>query len=309
MANNIKELKTKKITWIDIAQATQENLKYLKTEFGFETADLNECLPMTQRQKILKRSNYVFVVLQFPFYNRQTKSIETSEVDLFIGRNFLITIHEDELAPLVNYYHICQTDPIMKSQLTNETVISILHKLLNKLYNYCYPILNHINLDINQIEKDILQQAEEKTVQNILIIKRNIVNFQKAMQSHRNILNKLMEYTASWRKSKTDNDYNNLISHTKDIWDYLTNYKDTINALHETQESMTSLKINEIMKTLTIFSVVVFPLTLLAAIFGMNTIEGMPFVSSPYGFWYIIGIMVMGMFVMFGYFKKKKWLE
>lgn len=309
MPNNIKELKTKKFIWIDIAQATQDNLKYLKGEFGFETADLNECLPMTQRQKILKRNNYIFMVLQFPFYNRQTKSIETSEVDIFIGKNFLITIHEDELAPLVNYYHICQTDPIMKSQLTNETVISVLHKLLNKLYNYCYPILNHINLDINQIEKDVLQQAEEKTVQNILIIKRNIVNFQKAMQSHRNILNRLMEYTANWRKSKTDNDYNNLISHTKDIWDYLTNYKDTINALHETQESITSLKINEIMKTLTIFSVVVFPLTLLAAIFGMNTIEGMPFVNSPYGFWYIIGIMVMGMFVMFGYFKKKKWLE
>ncbi len=309
MPNNIKELKTKKFIWIDIAQATQDNLKYLKSEFGFETADLNECLPMTQRQKILKRNNYIFMVLQFPFYNRQTKSIETSEVDIFIGKNFLITIHEDELAPLVNYYHICQTDPIMKSQLTNETVISVLHKLLNKLYNYCYPILNHINLDINQIEKDVLQQAEEKTVQNILIIKRNIVNFQKAMQSHRNILNRLMEYTANWRKSKTDNDYNNLISHTKDIWDYLTNYKDTINALHETQESITSLKINEIMKTLTIFSVVVFPLTLLAAIFGMNTIEGMPFVNSPYGFWYIIGIMVMGMFVMFGYFKKKKWLE
>lgn len=308
MPNNIKELKTKKFIWIDIAQATQENLKYLKSEFGFETADLNECLPLTQRQKVLKHNSYIFAVLQFPFYNRQTKSIETSEIDLFIGKNFLITIHEDELAPLVNYYHICQTDPIMKSQLINETVISILHKLLNKLYNYCYPILNHINLDINQIEKDVLQQAEEKTVQNILIIKRNIVNFQKAMQSHRNILNKLMEYTANWRKSKTDNDYNNLISHTKDIWDYLTNYKDTINALHETQESMTSLKINEIMKTLTIFSVVVFPLTLLAAIFGMNTIDSMPFVNNHYGFWYVIGIMVVGMFVMFGYFKKRKWL-
>ncbi len=308
MANNIKELKTKKFIWIDIAQATQSNLKFLKNEFGFETADLNECLPMTQRQKILKRNNYVFVVLQFPFYNREIKSIETSEVDLFIGKNFLITIHEDELTPLVSYFHICQTDPIMRSQLTNETVISVLHKLLNKLYNYCYPILNHINLDINQIEKDILQQAEEQTVHNILIIKRNIVNFQKAMQSHRNILNKLMEYTNNWRRNSTNNDYNNLISHTKDIWDYLTNYKDIINALHETQESITNLKINEIMKTLTIFSVVVFPLTLLAAIFGMNTIEGMPFVNSPYGFWYIIGIMVGGMFVMFGYFKKRKWL-
>jgi magnesium transporter len=128
------------------------------------------------------------------------------------------------------------------------------------------------------------------------------------MQSHRGVLQKLLEITDVWRKGKMESDYNNLIAHTKDIWDYLTNYKDTINALHETQESMTSLKINQIMKTLTIFSVVVFPLTLLAAIFGMNTLEGMPFIEDQYGFWYIIGIMAAGMMVMFGFFKKKKWL-
>jgi len=308
MPNNIKKLKTKKFTWIDISQATQDHLKYLKTDYGFESSDLNDCLPTVQRQKIYNRGKYIFIVLQFPYYNRATKSIESSEVDLFIGKNFLVTVHEDELAPLVDFYHICQTDPIMRSQLRNEDVVTILHKIFNKLYNYCYPILNHINLDINQIEKDILEQPEEKTIKNILIIKRNIVNFQKSMQSHRSILQKLIEYTSNWSSARSHNDYNNLISYTKDIWDALVNYKDTVNALHETQESMTSLKINEIMKTLTIFSVVVFPLTLLAAIFGMNTVIGMPFIENEHGFWYIIGIMVVGMFVMFGYFKKRKWL-
>jgi len=68
------------------------------------------------------------------------------------------------------------------------------------------------------------------------------------------------------------------------------------------------LKINEIMKTLTIFSVIVFPLTLLAAIFGMNTMNAMPFANSQYDFWYIMGIMLMGAVIMFGFFKKKRWL-
>lgn len=308
MPNNIKEVKTKKFTWLDIAQATQVNLKYLKSEFNFDAGDLNECLPTRQRQKIHAREKYIFLILQFPLYNRETKSIESSEIDFFISKDYLITIHEDELSPLVDFFHMCQTDPIMQSQLINENAVSTLHKLLYKLYSYCYPILNHINLDINQIEQNVLDQAEEETIRSILLIKRNIVNFQKTMQSHRGILTKLLELTREWRKPKTENDYNNLISHTKDIWDYLVNYKDTINALHDTQESMTSLKINEIMKTLTIFSVVVFPLTLLAAIFGMNTTNAMPFMDSPHDFWYIIGIMVVGMIVMFGFFKKKRWL-
>ena len=308
MPNNIKEVSTKKFVWLDISQATQSNLKYLKNEFDFDSSDLNDCLPTRQRQKIHDRGNDVFMILQFPLYNRETKSIESSEIDFFIGKNYLITIHEDELAPLVDFFHICQTDPIMQSKLTSESVVSILHKLLHKLYVYGYPILNHINLDINQIEQNILEQTEEKTIRNVLLIKRNIVNFQKTMQSHRGILQKLMETTRGWRPSKMDNDYNNLIVHTKDIWDYLTNYKDTINALHDTQESMISLKINEIMKTLTIFSVIVFPLTLLAAIFGMNTMNSMPFVDSSHDFWYIMGIMLTGMIIMFGYFKKRKWI-
>ena len=308
MSTNIKEIKTKKFIWLDVAQATQTNLKYLKQEFGFDSRDLNDCLPIMQRQKIHERQNYIFMILQFPFYNRETKSIESSEIDFFISKKYLITIHEDELSPLINFFHICQTDAIMKSQLTSEIAVTLLHKLLHRLYTFCYPILNHINLDINQIEQDILKQAEEKTVHHILLIKRNIVNLQKTMQSHRGTLQKLLELTQTWRPPRMDNEYNNLISHTKDIWDYLTNYKDTINALHETQESMTSLKINEIMKTLTIFSVIVFPLTLLAAIFGMNTMNSMPFVNDKYDFWYIIGIMAVGMIVMFGYFKKRKWL-
>lgn len=306
--NNIKEIKTKKFVWLDIAGATQENLKYLKQEFGFDSIDLGDCLPTRQRQKIHQRTNYLFMILQFPYYNRKIKTIESSEVDLFIGRKFLVLVHEDDLNPLIDFFQMYQSDPIMRSRLSNESVAGLTHKLLNKLYAYCYPILNHINLDITQIEKDILEQPEEKTVAEILKIKRNIVNFQKTMQSHRGILQKLLELTANWRPKKMDNDYNNLLAHTRDIWDYLTNYKDTINALHETQESMTSLKINEIMKTLTIFSVVVFPLTLLAAIFGMNTMNSMPFINSKHDFWYIIGIMVAGMFVMFGFFKKKKWL-
>ncbi len=308
MPTNIKELKTKKFIWLDIAQATQANLKYLKQQFNFDSSDLGDCLPTRQRQKIHSRNNHIFMILQFPLYNRETKSIESSEIDFFIGKNYLITIHEDELPPLVDFFHICQTDQIMQSQLTNESVTSVLSKLMYKLYVYCYPILNHINLDINQIEKNILSQTEEKTIRNILLIKRNIVNYQKTMQSHRGVLQKLLELTERWRKGKMVGDYNGLISHTKDIWDYLTNYKDTINALHETQESMASLKISQIMKTLTIFSVVVFPLTLLAAIFGMNTLKGMPFVEDRYGFWYIMGIMLAGMMVMFGFFKKKRWL-
>jgi len=159
------------------------------------------------------------------------------------------------------------------------------------------------------VEKQILSKAEEETIIKVLLVKRNIVNFQKTLQSHYGILQRFSEISGGLNCPESlRREFSFLLNHTKDIWNTLVNYKDTINALHETQSSMTNLKINEIMKTLTIFSVIVFPLTLLAAVFGMNTVESMPFVESEHGFWYIVGLMFCGLGVMLLYFRKRKWI-
>ena len=194
MSSTIKEFKNKKFVWLDITKASHDNLKYLKQKFGFDSVDLNDCLPTRQRQKIHLRKKYIFIILQFPVYNRQTGVIESAEVDCFIGKKYLITMHDGELKPLTDFFHLCQTDQLIKSKIENEDIASLINQLLTKIYLHCYPILNHININISQIEKDILDQPEEKTIRNILLIKRSIVNFQKTMQSHHGILHKLLEF-------------------------------------------------------------------------------------------------------------------
>ncbi len=310
MASKIKEVKTKKILWLDITNADQDNLKYLRQEFGFDPADIAECSPTLQRQKLNDRQKYIFMVLQFPVYNRATGSIEPSEMDMFISKKYLIINHDGQLKPLTDFFNLCQTDTLIRANIDRDETIALLYKILSRLYNYCYPIINHINIDIDSVEKEILNKAEEETIRNVLLVKRNITNFQKTLQAHYGILQRFTETSGGSLNCPPElqKEFFYLINQTKDIWNTLVNYKDTINALHETQSSMTNLKINEIMKTLTIFSVIVFPLTLLAAVFGMNTVGSMPFVESEHGFWYILGLMFLGLGAMLLYFKKRKWI-
>jgi magnesium transporter len=309
MVSKIKEIKTQKILWLDIINADQDNLKYLRQEFGFDAADIAECAPSLQRQKLNDRQGYIFMVLQFPVYNRETGAIEPSEIDMFISKKYLVTIHDGRLKPLTDFFNLCQTDTLASANIEKDEPILILFKILSKLYNYCYPIINHINIDIDNVEKQILSKAEEETIIKVLLIKRNIVNFQKTLQSHCGILQRFLEVAGGLNCSeKLRHEFEYLLNHTKDIWDTLVNYKDTINALHETQSSMTTLKINEIMKTLTIFSVIVYPLTLLASVFGMNTVKSMPFIEHEHGFWYIISLMICAFGLMLLYFKRRKWL-
>lgn len=130
------------------------------------------------------------------------------------------------------------------------------------------------------------------------------------MQPHKNVLKRLiisLKENPDFAIQKNDIYLDNLIDYTKETWDALENYKERIEALQETNESLISFKLNDIMKILTIISVITFPITLIAAIFGMNT-PGIPFTQYRYGFWIVLGIMLSIAACMLGHFKRKDWM-
>ena len=137
----------------------------------------------------------------------------------------------------------------------------------------------------------------------------NIINFRRIMQTHKNMIKKMISLNSEFfPKQPLHSYYNKLLEQTKDIWEILENYKEVIEILAIANDSLLNYKISDIMKTLTIFSVIVFPLTLIAAIFGMNTTNGMPFMNNQFGFEIVIIIMLFGSLFMLLFFEKKKWL-
>ena len=300
------------LKWISVDKASKKQTSWLKEKYNFSDLDLKDIMPPLQRPKMIEYDDYLFIILQFPVYNRSNGEIDSSEIDFFIGKNYLITIHDGRLDPLNELFleHSKKTKKNHDQFDTNPG--ALLYELLNSLLHYCFPMLNHINQDIDAIEKgifDIDHGTNVNTIREIMRIKSNIVNFRKTMQAHKSIIQKLISHSEKlFTTHKLEVYYGNLVNHTKDIWEFLSNYKDTIDALHEAHESLVSHRLNQIMKTLTVFSVIVFPLTLFAAIFGMNTMNAMPFVDSPYDFWYIMGIMLFGVIAMILFFKTRKWM-
>lgn len=304
----IKTIENQKLIWANISNPGEKEMEFLKTNFNFHELDLRECPPPIQRPKLIDRNKYLFMILQFPVYNKKTKEISASEVDFFISPDYIVTVNDAKLNPLQEFFRECQTNERILQETFHDTYM-LLYTILDKLLLYCFPILNHISWDIDAIEKKIFTHFDRQTVREILNIKRNLVSFRKSVQAHKNVLKKLTDKSERFETPDSFEPYfNELIEHTKEIWDLLENYKDSINALYETHESLAGFRLNNIMKTLTIFSVIVFPLTLLATIFGMNTLGGMPFLKHPLGFWVVIGIMIVGTLGMFFYFKSRKWI-
>jgi len=304
-------IKTPKLTWLNISNASEKEIFYLGKKFKFDQLDLNDSYAHkhAQRPKLNIRPDYLFLVLLFPVYNRKTREITPAEIDIFLTKKNLITVHYDQLVPLRDFFNNCQQDKKLSKNYLSRDSLMALYEILDRLYVSLFPMLDHISIDINNIEKNIFAGKERQMVYETLVVKRNIVYFRKIMQAHKNILRKFVtqKLLSDTNTTNTSRYFDDLLDHTKNIWDILENYQQTIDGLEDTNTSLVSFKLNDIMRTLTIFSVIVFPLTLMAAIFGMN-VSHMPIAGSNLDFWKIIGIMAGACLCMFAYFKHKKWI-
>ncbi len=297
--------------WTNIINAGTKEIQYLKRKYKFHDLDLNDskAQKFAQRPKFNIRNGYCFLILQFPYYNKKTKTVESEEIDFFIGWDYIVTIHRNSLPLITEFFDLCNKDSFYRNQYFSGQSGLLLYEIISRLQQHCYPILDNISKDIKKIEDTIFTGYERRMINEILEVKRNILNFRKIMQAHGSAIMKLSSEKISFLNIEYFHSYfNNLIENTKDIWDILSNQKEMLDALEETNTNLVSFKLSDIMRTLTLFSVVIFPLTLIASLFGMNISGGMPLKDSGQGFWIIVAFMLGLAFLMYLFFKKKKWL-
>ena len=310
MTKNIAEIQSSGLLWINVIQQEEKTLRALQKRFQFSDQEVLESLPAFQRPKFVKRDNYYFVVLHFPVFDRKTRRLSFAEVDFFLNGSTIITVHDNSLPTIAEFFSACQKQEALRSRYFNGTATHIFLELLNRLLEAIFPSLLHINEDINAVDKVLFVKIpDRKMAEEILRIKMNVVNFRRAMQSHKTVLDRLVANGGRDLDIASYQQYiNNIRNHTNDIWHSLESQKESADNLEETHESVVGLRMNEIMKTLTIISVITFPLTLITTIFTVHA-GGTPFIDHPFGFWIISLISLVGAICMLAVFKAKKWMD
>ena len=301
-------LKAKKISWIDMKNPSKKDLDYLKKNFDFHPITLKELLSPTLRPKVEHYDHYLYMVIHFPVYNSKKQTTESVEMDFLITENTLITVHYEELPPMKQFWGKCHVDEETREHGFGETTAFLLYNILQTLYEFSLRQLDHISKKINQIE-DIMfkEKGSEMIVEKISLARRDILDFRKTIKPQKAILDSLKIRGVEFFGQKIKPYLMDIIGDYMRVWNLLENHRETSKALRETNDSLVSNRTNRIIRLLTIFSVVVFPLTLLASIFGMNT-RYLPFVGHEYDFWIIFGFMLLAMLAVLLFFKQRKWI-
>ncbi len=309
MSKNTNEIQSNGLVWINIAQQEEKTLRALQKRFGLHEQEILESLPPFQRPKFVKREGYYFMVLHFPVFDRKTRRLGFTEVDFFLNGQTLITAHDGSLPVIEDFFNEVKKNQNTQNKFFQGTAAHLFFEITERLLNSIFSILLHINEDISAVDKVLFTKIpDRKMAEEILRLKTNVVTFRRAMQGHKNVLEHLVSRGGRELDLSAFQNYINILrEHTNEIWHTLESQKESVDALHETNESVVGLRMNEIMRTLTIISVITFPLTLVATLFSIGA-SGTPFVSSSFGFLKIAGVIVAGAALMFLLFKRKRWM-
>lgn len=301
------------LRWVKIERPSSLEWSWLGENFDFHALDLEDVLSRNQRPKIDEYPDYLFIVLHFPVFDPAVGRLNEGELDIFVGADFLVTIPNRPLQPLDYLFERCSAQEELRDQLFGRGSGYLLYRIVDDGFDHCFPMLRKIGNKLDAIEEEMFGGHSQEVVRDISNAKQEIINFRKVIRPQRPVLRDLegVKHRILAPELGLEIYFDDIVDAHERIWDMLENYKEVVEALEDTNESVIGHRVNDILRVLTAISVIVLPLTMIASIFGMNV--GLPGGGDPptgslTSFLVIIGVMLAILVGMAAYFRRRGWL-
>jgi len=304
--SQIEVIESLGIRWVNIEQPRHSHRAWLEERFGFHALDYEDVFSRNQRPKIDEYEDYLFIVLYFPRFDKQVGRLNAAELDLFIGPDFLVTLPNQPLQPVEYLFERCRTNDELREQWFSKGTGYLLYKIVDACVDAAFPMLAKMGNKLERIEDEIFEGRSAEVVRDISNVKQEIINFRKIVRPQRAVFEDLERTKQRYLADDLDVYFDDINDASERVWQMLETYKETVEALEATNESVLSHQLNDVLRVLTVLSVVLLPLTLIASIFGMNV--HVPGEGNAVPFWVIIALMLTVGGGMILFFKRRRWL-
>jgi magnesium transporter len=304
----VHELSASGLTWANVVSPDVETAQELAERFGWHPLDVEDVVSKRQRPKIdsYEDDGYLFGVLHFPIFDKQVQRLNAAELDFFIGHDYVVTIPNRALHPVTRLFVRCEEDEVYRDQLFARGSGRLLYEILDDLFDYCFPILDKIAHKLDGIEDDMFEGRSQEVVRDISNVKQEIISYRKIIKPERASLRVLERRVETFLPEELELYFDDIVDAAERIWDLLDNYKEVVDGLESTNESVLAHRQNDVLRLLTVFTVIVLPLTMLTGVFGMNV--AFPGEGTREAFWLIVAALVAVLLGMVGFFRWKRWL-
>lgn len=297
----LKTVKIENFTWVNIKEPDEKDIEYLKENYKFHQLDYQDILGETQLPKIDVYKYYIFLIIYLPVIK---KKLDNIEMDVFAGEDFLVTVQKKKIKIVDSLFKKVSEDERFQKKLSSRGSGYILYKLMDPLFkSYYSKALRSMSNEVTKVENEIYdKQVGKETLEQLTAVRRLVLDMRRTVSLERFIIDNLLYAKKEFIIQKEYNVYiDDMRDYMEKVWAILDDNKNIVDGLFETNESMISLRTNEVIKILTIISVALLPLTLLAGIYGMN-IPGLPYINDPeiiFLIFVILFTLIVGLIVIY----------
>jgi magnesium transporter len=297
--------------WVDLESPTPEESRFVLEEvFHFHPLSIEDCVTVSLSPKVEEYSPkeddkfapYLFMVIHAVDYSREGGRFATSELDFFLGKNFLVTYHQGPSRS------VTQTEEqALKSTVhIGRAPDRVAYNLLDSIVEHYKPALDELSLEIAELEQLALQHPGKETLNKILQIKKEVLHLRQIIGPQREVL-------ARFARGEFKLIRAHMVPYYRDVYDALfqiselaQSYTDSLTGILQVYLNMSANQTSEVVKLLTLITVITTPLMMVGTWYGMN-FPNMPEIHWPHGYLVALSIMAVSTVLTYWYFKKKKW--
>lgn len=298
--------------WVDLEKPSAEESKMVLEEiFHFHPLSIEDCVMVSPSPKVEeyspkeddKFSPYLFMVIHAVDYSRRDGVFATSELNFFLGRNFLVTYHDVPLKSITQTADRCLKSTTHIARAPDR----VAHTLLDGIVENYKPALDELSLEIAELEEEALQRPGVATLNKIIQIKKEVLHLRQIIGPQREVLARFARGEFKLIRSHMVPYFRNVYDGLFHISELAQNYTDSLTGILQVYLNMSSNQTGEVVKLLTIITVVTTPATLIASWYGMN-FKDMPELEWRHGYWFALGLTVAMTVGTLWYFKRRKWI-
>jgi len=302
----IETIKFGNLKWSHIVRPNEEDLQILADQYKFHPLDLEDCRSVVNlRPKIDVYDEYYFLILHFPSFDTSQTFVDTKEIKVFWGKDFLITIGKSHWL-VKDMFSQEKARAMSGKKLEVETTDLLLYRILERLMHETQNLVEKIEKDVDSCGKSLFSKKAEKTIEKISITRKNVVLLNTMFKPQLQLFHKLQSGAVQGFAENMEDYWGNILDFYQKTWDTVEDAAELIRGYSTTFDSLQVNRANEVMKILTLVSSILLPLTFIASLYGMNV--ALPIQNHPASFLIISGIMLLIALAMIIYFKLRRWM-
>ncbi len=283
------------LNWYDICDPESPELDELARTYKLHELDVEDCRKRPQRAKYVEQPQYLFCVLK---HLHENKSLVFDDFDIFLGRDFLITVHKGREDVL---------DKIRQRVADEGTnrLDRVAYIVIDVIVDEYMPLLDEIAEETSDIEDAVLERPDPEMLRSIFALKRKLIGFRRNASGMREVINAIIRRENGIADDDLDPYFRDIYDHLIRTVDLIESYRDLLTSSLDIYLSAVANRTNEVMKVLTIYGTIALPLIIITGFFGMNL--PLPLQDKPHGTGIAIGLMVLSTVIVLLYFKRKRW--